>query len=148
MIKEKDILSFDGTEYDFLSNFYEAEILWEGKKYKTVEHLFQARKTTNKEDHEYVRNSNNASIAKKRGKNEIKCRKDWDSIRVQVMRECLELKFSQHADLQEKLIATGHARLVEGNWWNDYFWGVCKGKGQNWLGQLLMELRTQLQIKL
>lgn len=35
--------------------------------------------------------------------------------------------------------------LIEGNAWNDTFWGVCNGVGENWLGQLLMERRAELQ---
>ncbi len=31
--------------------------------------------------------------------------------------------------------------IVERNTWNDTFWGVCKGKGENHLGILLMEIR-------
>jgi hypothetical protein len=35
------------------------------------------------------------------------------------------------------------ARLVEGNTWNDRYWGVCRGVGQNKLGHLLMKLREE-----
>ena len=140
--QDKDILSFDGTDYAFLSNFYEAPIIYEDKRYPTSEHLFQARKATNNKDHYFVRTAPTPAIAKRRGR-QIQCRKDWDAIRVQVMREVLELKFSQHPELKEKLLATGHFRLVEGNWWKDRFWGVYNGKGQNWLGKLLMELRDK-----
>ena len=31
--------------------------------------------------------------------------------------------------------------LIEGNWWKDTYWGVCDGKGQNKLGELLMKVR-------
>ena len=36
--------SFSG-EYDFLSNFYSQEITYDGIKYPTNEHAFQAAKT-------------------------------------------------------------------------------------------------------
>ena len=38
------------------------------------------------------------------------------------MYEVLTAKFTQHVDLRKKLIATGDAKLVEGNNWNDTFW--------------------------
>ena len=47
-------------------------------------------------------------------------------------------------ELREQLLATGEAQLIEGNTWNDTFWGVCKGKGQNWLGRILVEVREEL----
>jgi predicted NAD-dependent protein-ADP-ribosyltransferase YbiA (DUF1768 family) len=31
---------------------------------------------------------------------------------------------------------------VEGNSWGDTYWGVCKGKGQNKLGHILMQVRS------
>ena len=33
---------------------------------------------------------------------------------------------------------------IEGNTWNDTFWGVCNGQGQNWLGKILMLVRSEL----
>jgi predicted NAD-dependent protein-ADP-ribosyltransferase YbiA (DUF1768 family) len=56
----------------------------------------------------------------------------------------VRLKFSTHQELRERLLATGEAELIEGNTWNDTFWGVCKGEGQNWLGKILMEVRKEL----
>ena len=42
------------------------------------------------------------------------------------------------------LLATGKATLVEGNSWGDTFWGVCRGKGKNMLGKILMRVRKRL----
>lgn len=36
---------FQGTKF-FLSNFYQSSMIIDGKEYKTVEHYFQAMKTT------------------------------------------------------------------------------------------------------
>ena len=30
--------------------------------------------------------------------------------------------------------------IVEDNYWNDTFWGMCKGKGNNILGKILMNI--------
>jgi predicted NAD-dependent protein-ADP-ribosyltransferase YbiA (DUF1768 family) len=43
------------------------------------------------------------------------------------------------------LLETGDAELIEGNDWGDTFWGVCGGKGNNFLGKLLMEVRKELR---
>ena len=60
------------------------------------------------------------------------------------MEQILWAKFEQNPGLKEKLINTGDAYLEETNTWNDTFWGVCKGKGQNNLGKILMKIRAEL----
>ncbi|MBR4196328.1 MAG: hypothetical protein IKQ95_06420 [Synergistaceae bacterium] len=49
--------------------------------------------------------------------------------------------------MSDKLLATKQALLVEGNDWEDTFWGfdVNLGYGRNMLGQLLMKIRAELQ---
>jgi predicted NAD-dependent protein-ADP-ribosyltransferase YbiA (DUF1768 family) len=63
------------------------------------------------------------------------------------MRELLRQKFAKPSILADRLIDTGNCQLIEGNYWGDTFWGVCKGKGENWLGKLLMEIRAEIQNK-
>ena len=36
-------------------------------------------------------------------------------------------------------------KLIEGNWWHDYYWGVCSGRGKNKLGEILMRVREELR---
>lgn len=59
------------------------------------------------------------------------------------MREVVECKFKQNRWLMQKLMSTGKTQLVEGNNWNDTFWGVYKGEGENMLGKILMEIRDK-----
>lgn len=75
----------------------------------------------------------------------ITLRPDRDEYRIQVMRDLVLQKFRNHAELQEKLLATDDATLVEGNQWHDTFRGVCNGVGQNNLGQILMNVRGILR---
>ena len=71
-------------------------------------------------------------------------------MKVSVMCEILRAKFTQNPDLMEKLSATKQALLVEGNDWQDTFWGFDfnLGYGKNMLGQLLMKIRAEHQSKL
>lgn len=46
---------------------------------------------------------------------------------------------------RDALINTQDAYLEEGNKWGDTFWGTVEGKGQNVLGNLLMEVRELLK---
>ncbi len=127
-------------EYAFLSNFYPAKVTYSGYTYQTSEHAFAAAKATNKTDHDYVANAITPGIAKRRGR-EIVCRPDWKRVRVTIMSEIVYHKFNQNPELYAKLKATDKATLIEGNYWNDTYWGVCRGIGSNFLGKILMIVR-------
>lgn len=128
----------------FLSNFYPSPIIWEGHEYATVEHAYQAAKTLNLEEKEDIRLAPTAAIAKRLGR-QAKVRSNWDTVKVGVMRELLARKFAVGSVLSSLLLDTKDEELKEGNWWGDTFWGVCNGKGENWLGKLLMERRAILR---
>jgi ribA/ribD-fused uncharacterized protein len=126
--------------YRFLSNFYLCPIVFEGDLYASVEHAFQAAKTLDPAERKTVRLCVKPGDAKRAGR-KVKKRDDWDDIRVSVMRELLYQKFNS-SPLRQRLLNTGIAELIEGNDWGDVFWGVCRGRGENWLGKLLMEVRA------
>ena len=63
---------------------------------------------------------------------------------MDIMRRLLKQKFS-YSGLKMLLLSTGNDKLVEGNTWGDHFWGACNGHGENWLGKLLMEIRSELR---
>jgi hypothetical protein len=132
-------------KFGFLSNFYPGTIDYDGKLWGSVEHAYQAAKTINETEKDWIRQSPNAAVAKKRGR-KATVRSDWEKIKVSVMLDILRIKFSQ-PPFKRDLLATGKEELVEGNWWGDTFWGVCKGKGQNMLGKLLMQIREELTKK-
>lgn len=140
--KENSIEYFDG-DYNFLSNFYEHEVFYEGKLYPTNEHAFQAAKTFNENEKEKIRKSKTASRAKFLGR-KVKLRDDWEDVKIQIMYDiCLE-KF-KNEDLKEKLLNTGDKMLVEGNTWGDDFWGKFSEEGLNHLGEILMKVRNELR---
>ncbi len=114
--------------------------MFEGLEYSSVEHAYQAAKTTDIEKRkDLIKSANTAAKAKKYGR-AFKLRDDWESVKVSVMEVCLKSKFS-NPSLRAKLDATKGFELEEGNWWGDIIWGVCEGKGQNLLGKLLMKVR-------
>ncbi len=77
-------------------------------------------------------------------------RPDWEAVRVPIMAWCLQVKLAQHWDRFAALLhATGDRPIVEQSR-RDVFWGakVVDDEtlvGANILGQLLMQLRSQLQ---
>lgn len=135
----RDVRGFFG-DYRFLSNFHEAPMEVNGKKYASVEHFFQASKANCEEDHEYVRNAPSPGMAKHRGRR-IQIRDDWESVRLNIMLDGLIAKFEQNPGLGERLAKTSPGYLEETNNWGDTFWGVDSGEGENNLGKLLMFVR-------
>lgn len=134
--------SFKG-EYDFLSNFHPSVVVYNGSQYPTVEHAYQAAKTDDVVLIEQIRTASTPGKAKKLGRN-LELRPDWEERKRIVMVILLVQKFKYGTELAEKLMATDPYELIEGNWWGDVYWGVCKGIGQNHLGKILMRIRTRL----
>jgi ribA/ribD-fused uncharacterized protein len=135
------ILEF-AKEYRFLSNFYPSELVWEGKVWKTSEHAYQAAKTLDLPEREYIRKLASPSLAKQNGRL-VDVRPHWDELKYDIMKEIVDLKFRHNPELLKKLIATDGVWLEEGNHHGDKIWGtdIKTRVGNNWLGMVLMELR-------
>lgn len=129
------------NEYSFLSNFYSAPVTYNGLTYRNSEAAFQAQKNILRSK-EFV--NLNPSEAKQLGR-KVYLRSDWERVKNQLMYEICYNKFTQNATLKDKLLATCEQELVETNSWNDTYWGVCNGRGQNHLGKILMKLRNDLK---
>lgn len=137
--------SFRG-EYYFLSNFFPAEVTYNGLTYQNNEAAFQAQKTYSKEERIKF-TTLEPRDAKRRGRR-VRLRKDWEQVKDRIMEEIVRAKFSQNEELKEQFLATGDAQLVEGNRWNDRYLGVDirSGVGENHLGKILMKVRSELRL--
>ena len=139
-----DITSFRG-DYDFLSNFYEDGIDYNGIHYLNNEAAFQAQKClTDEEKWEFAYLS--AAKAKRKGR-QVSLRADWEQVKIGIMEEIVRCKFTQNPHLADRLLKTGSRKLVEGNTWHDTCWGVdaSTGEGENHLGEILMKIREELK---
>ncbi|AGH32005.1 GTP cyclohydrolase II [Vibrio phage PWH3a-P1] len=137
-------------EYSFLSNFayFETPMKYGGLTFPSNEHFYQAMKFS-KDSVRRVEISNHPSKGLKKYVNSLKSewRKDWDSVKLDVMLYGLRYKFSEYNPiLRQKLIDTKGVELIEYNWWGDKFFGVClkTGEGENHLGKLLMQVREEI----
>lgn len=136
-------------DYRWLSNFWSSWISYGGLMYATNEHFFQAMKSTDPNYRFAVASADTAGKAKRLGsragmeKLGVELRPDWETIKVEVMRTGLRMKFANEP-LRSKLMATKGKKLVEENNWGDKFWGTCDGDGLNVLGMLLQEVRGEL----
>ena len=156
-----EIREFRG-EYAWASNFFAHPMEWSGFRVPTLEHAYQLDKCPTEAvgvfpgpDNQMITMPWRQAIAqaptpgaaKKLGK-VAPLRPDWETRKVKLMAGLLTRKFADPA-LRQKLLATGDAKLVEGNWWGDRFWGIDlkTGEGQYTLGRLLMTLRIRLREK-
>jgi hypothetical protein len=133
-------------DYGAFSNFSPHPIVLKGRTWPTTEHYFQAQKFAGAPDEEEIRRIASPMIAARMGRDRKRpLRRDWETAKENVMREALEAKFTQHQELQELLLSTGDARLIE-HTRNDRYWGDGgDGTGRNRLGALLVELRDKLR---
>jgi len=140
---DEHIKGFFGKWRD-LSNFGKGKVTMDGRTFYTSEAAYMAQKTFDPEEKDALATIREGKDAKKYGQT-VKLRPDWDDVRVEAMERVLLAKFLQNPELAELLLSTGNKYLEETNWWNDTFWGVCGGVGENHLGQCLMRVRHQLR---
>jgi ribA/ribD-fused uncharacterized protein len=135
------ILFYSSTRNYFeFSNFYSSPIDLDGHIWPTVEHYYQAQKSTDQLDQKKVREAPTPGKAKRLGR-KIRIRPDWDEIKVDVMIRAVRAKFMQHADLRDLLLSTENATLHE-NSPHDMFWGI---HGKDMLGKVLMQIREEIR---
>lgn len=136
------INKFDGS-FRYLSNFWLCKIVYEDILYPSTEHAYAAAKTLDLNERWIMSKLATPSQVKRYGRG-LKLREDWEKVKLQVMYDLVKLKFSQDNELKNKLIRTNGIELIEGNTWGDTYWGVCKGKGENNLGKILMRVRDEI----
>jgi ribA/ribD-fused uncharacterized protein len=130
-------------EYAWLSNMWIAPIILGHWHFRSNEHAYQAAKSVDSNDWKQIQKLESPYKAKRLGRT-FKLREDWLDMRVTFMKHLVKAKFDQHEDLKTRLIATKGMEIIEGNSWNDTFWGVCKGIGQNNLGKIIMQYRDTI----
>ena len=131
---------------------------YQGQHYRTCEALFQVLRFVGfPETQNEIRNCPSPMGAKmiaRRDRRLLNRTGIWDYAESDsaLMKECLRLKLEQHPELQQNLVGTGDSIIIEDCTTHDReaarIWGQVKvnGKwvGQNILGRLWMELRSEL----
>lgn len=138
-------------EYRWLSNFAWVDIQYKGKTFPSVEHAYMSAKIDDEKWREFCTSkSNTAGQIKRITEEALKLAPlvdNWDTVKLEVMKECLWEKFNQEPFLS-KLVETGNQNIQEGNYHKDLFWGVdlheSPNIGENHLGRLIMETRFQI----
>ena len=130
------------TEHEYLSNFYASSVMYEGMLYPTVEHAYQASKSLDPTTRHLIKKAKDPNIAKRLGQS-IVVRTDWYDVRIDIMRQLIHEKF-KNPFLRHKLKELAGKKLINENRWNDRFWGIVNGSGENWLGRILEEVREEI----
>ena len=111
----------------------------------TSEHAYHTEKFEDESIKEKIRNAKSAHDAFYTAKEYKELyRKDWDDIKLSVMKQILHAKVEQHPYVKKKLLDSGEREIIE-NSWRDDFWGWGPNKdGANHLGKLWMEVRQEI----
>ena len=138
-----DIKGFFGP-YRWLSNFADCKIVLNDLEFPSTENAYQAAKFLAAGDFAvpHLLTKCSAKEAKAMGA-KAPLVSDWNEFKIVIMTEVIDQKFNQ-SPYKELLLSTGNCYIEETNTWNDTFWGVCNGRGENNLGKLIMKKRENL----
>lgn len=137
---------FYEQDHYYLSNFSAFRLNWSDQWFDTSEHAYQwAKFGGDQQVQNLILRANSAHEAFKAAERyRDRRRKDWDAVKVDIMRVILCAKVEQHEYVARKLIETGDRILIE-NSWRDDFWGWGQNRdGKNMLGVLWMQVRAQI----
>ena len=171
--QKEPILKFR-QEFSYLSNFnvLKNKIHYLGYNYISVEAGYMAQKCDDIAWKKYcstISPHGNAQGEMKKAAYKVYLVKDFRDKQLKIMLDLLRLKFRNNPELANKLVATYPRMIMEGNVWNDRYWGATIPKqkhchlsdsgeleklyeefpqyfyvGQNYLGRLLMKVRDEL----
>ncbi len=133
--------------YGGFSNWYQTNFELDGKRWRTSEHYYMAQKTHDKDAKEKIRKAPSPRDAKALAgpRGIIQLRKDWDSVKFDVMVKACYAKFTQDAHLRDLLLSTGDLSIHEDcsdEWWGG---GPNFPDGRDLLGKALMKVRGMIR---
>jgi len=141
-----DKIFFYPKEFYVFDNFSSFQVEWQGILWPTSEHAYQAAhfKHTAPEIFEKIRLARSAHDAFKIAKaNSDKHPPDWETIKIDIMKDILRHKIDQHPYVLKKLLESGSREIIEDSW-RDSEWGWGEQRdGQNKLGKIWMDLRNE-----
>jgi hypothetical protein len=136
--------------YGCFSNLRCATFVFDGLVFPTAEHAYQFGKPRKPEVREWLMAAPSPSLLAMaaHGLYAWDISPGWSQGRRDRMRRVVESKFRQCHDYANILLSTSDSRIVECATVDNEVnrrWGEVNGKGQNWLGLILMEVRDSLR---
>lgn len=134
-------------EYDFMSNRYACQFVWQGLRYSNAEAAFQSSKCAGETGRKVFCNCS-ADKAALKGRDMVPD-SDWENERLGIMESILTAKFEQNPSLMKRLVETGNMLLINGNNKKETFWGIdlYSWQGENHIGKILMTIRDKEKTK-
>lgn len=127
--------NINGRRHPETDNFLQCTFVINGITYSSAENYFQCAKATNDKDREIVRKSGSGVGAWTAGQN-IKCRSDWEEVKVEEMYQGNLAKFQQNDKLREDLLSSGNGEVQFYN--STPFWNL-------WNGLIMERIRAELR---
>lgn len=140
--------------YGCFSNLFKRTMSFDGRFFDTAEHAYQFGKARKPAVAEWLMAAPSPSLLAGAAHSLLSwdIAPGWSRNRRERMRKIVEAKFRQHADLAAILLDTDNAQIIESATTDNEVnrrWGqIKKGDqwiGQNWLGEILMEVRDVLR---
>ncbi len=127
-------------------------IVFEGKTYPTVEHLYQCMKFKDSDEVQLeIRRQLSPILAWEVSQRNKKKQHTWfrhEGYKLRVMKSLLRMKVAQHADVKKALLASKEKEIVKHITTyppGDGFWDDGEsGEGFNNMGKLWMEVREEI----
>ena len=142
MINREDV-------HQLLASFSRHGFELEELHWPSVEHYFQAMKFAGTGLQDKIRQAGHPRDAQHLAKRNFwRVRRDWKKVQRVVMTRGTYIKCRTHPEVAEALLATGDKMLVENSTY-DHFWGCGRdGRGNNYYGKMLMDVRDRLNKEL
>jgi ribA/ribD-fused uncharacterized protein len=136
--------------YGVFSNLYRREMQFEGEVFGCAEAAYQSAKPRDPVVRSWLLAAPSPALLAMaaHGLYSWDIAPGWSRGRRDRMRRVVEAKFTQWPDLAEILASTGTARIIESGTLDNEVnrrWGIVNGRGSNWLGEILMDIRELLR---
>lgn len=124
--------------------YIEPKILFNNEWYRGPEQAYQAAKSLGTPSHKEAVNQikNATEIDAVNLGYRFELNPDWDNSKYSIMKEIMRAKFSNKF-LNDLLLSTKNYKLVNFNPGDEYWGTGASGKGKNFLGKILMEIRDE-----
>lgn len=137
------------VELGYLATYSNYGFYKDGVYWKTSEHYYQAQKFFEPDIKEKIINAETPKIASNIGRDRsLPLRPDWEEVKIGVVYEAVYYKFKQNKDIQDKLLKTGDALIVEATVKENYWGCGPNNDGTNHYGKILVIVRETLRNEL
>jgi ribA/ribD-fused uncharacterized protein len=152
--RKEEMIKFyraDEKPFGVFSNLYKRPMVFEARSFYCAEAAFQFGKPRKPEVRDWLMAAPSPSLLAMaaHGLFPWDIAPGWSAGRYDRMKQVVSAKFRQHADLAEILLSTGNEDIAECATIDSDVnrrWGIVKGRGLNWLGEILMLVRAELRI--